>query len=101
MIFATRRTRSPPPTEVPPNFKICTLVSIKLLRYDYILLFVSFGRRWEGDTHRTTLHRATTRVAPTMPRMKRLPRPAHSRGEHRGRPAGGQGSSMPLLICLL
>src|SRR6266702_6333020 len=31
MIFATRRIRSPLPTEVPPNLMICILVSIRKL----------------------------------------------------------------------
>ena len=38
--------------------------------------------------------RATTRVAPTKPRMKRLSRPVHSRGDPRGRPAGGWESPL-------
>ncbi len=38
--------------------------------------------------------RATTRVAPTMPRMKRLSWPVHSRGDTRGRPAGGWESPL-------
>ncbi len=38
--------------------------------------------------------RATTRVAPTKPRMKRLSRPVHSRGDPRGRPAGGWDSPL-------
>jgi len=38
--------------------------------------------------------RATTRVAPTMPRGKRLSRPVHSRGDPRGRPAGGWESPL-------
>src|SRR5260370_16033623 len=38
--------------------------------------------------------RATTRVAPTMPRGKRLSRPVHSRGGPRGRPAGGWESPL-------
>src|SRR5260370_31425501 len=36
--------------------------------------------------------RATTRVALTMPRMKQLLRPVHSRGDPRGRPAMGRHS---------
>ncbi len=38
--------------------------------------------------------RATTRVAPTMPRGKRLSRPVHCRGDPRGRPAGGWESPL-------
>src|ERR1700676_1678177 len=33
IIAATRRIRSPLPTDVPPNFKTCTLRSIRILPY--------------------------------------------------------------------
>ncbi len=48
----------------------------------------------QKDTSMERSSRATTRVAPTMPRGKRLSRPVHSRGDPRGRPAGGWESPL-------
>src|SRR5260370_42425694 len=48
---------------------------------------MTVGRQKDQSMERS--RRATTRVAPTMPRGKRLSRTVHSKGDPRGRHAGG------------